>query len=332
MPNPNFIRDYSVPMVIGPDDQFPIQPAGPRTTDYVAPTMQEHWVAGMNGAYDGVNRNTGQGGGVWTFNNRAGLVILNSADIVSAGGALTGAFLPLTGGILMGQLAVQPATLSTSHFDAAQFITSTAQGSGVDGPQTAQIGLNINHQKLNYLTTSVAGELDGLYITVRQGGPGSDVGGLLVDVGNTGSGFSAILEGVSQQMAPTTGAIQRAIRAQIGGLNPQSNDYVGLYLEAQNAVSNTGILISDAPGQGNWTTFIEGWLSGSQNFVVYNNGGVFAAGGLLIGTGGQINVQGHLSATAPGAYLAFNRGGGDGVTYLLNNKGGGTSGGSPSER
>ena len=59
MPNPNFIRDYPVPLDLSPGDQMPVQPAGPRTNDYVAPTLAEHWIAGMNGTYDGVNRNTG---------------------------------------------------------------------------------------------------------------------------------------------------------------------------------------------------------------------------------------------------------------------------------
>lgn len=197
----------------------------------------------------------------------------------------------------------------------------------MNGPGTAQIGLNINHQKTNYLTTTAVGEIDGLYVTVRQGGPGSDVGGLLVDVGNTGNGFSAILEGVAAQMAPTTGATQRAVRAQMGSLNPQSSAYTGLMLQAQTGVSTQALLINDIPGQGSWTNFIEGWRGSSQSFVVNNTGLVFGDAGFTTGLAGQLRVQGYTPVSGAGSYLAWNRGTGSGSTYLLTNRGGGSTGG-----
>ena len=237
-----------------------------------------------------------------------------------------GPFLSLTGGTVTGQVTVQPPNLTTTAFNAAQILNATATGSGTNGPATAQIGLNINHQKLNYLTTSAVGEVDGLYVTVRQGGPGSDVAGILVDVGNTGSGYSAILEGVSTQMAPTTGASVRAVRAQLGTLNPQTPLYNGLLLQAQLGTSSPALLINDIPGQGQWTNFIEGWLGGAQNFVVTNAGLVSAAGGLF-SANGYLNVQGHSAGTTgSGAYLMWNKDGGSGGTWLLNQKGGGSGG------
>ncbi len=254
--------------------------------------------------------------GMWGTHLNANADALDAALSTGTGGK----FLPLTGG------TVQPPNMTSTTFNAAQFITSTATGSGTNGPQTAQIGLNISHQKQDYLTTSAVGEVDGLYVTARQGGPGSDVGGILVDVGNTGNGFTAILEGSSAQMAPTTGAVTRQVRVQLGGLNPQSSDYDGLLLQAQSGTSSRALLINDVAGQGQWTNFIEGWLSGSENFVVTNGGGIYAAGGLQTGTAGQVQVQGHVPVASPGSYLAYNRGA-NGTTYLLTNRGGGSAGG-----
>jgi hypothetical protein len=187
--------------------------------------------------------------------------------------------------------------------------------------------LSINHYKQNYLTTTQVGEIDGLYSYVRQGGPNSDAGGILVDVASAGNGFTAILEGVSTRMAPTTGASVQAIRAQLGAHNPQSNDSFGLLLEADLATSKTGLRISDSPGSGAWTNFIEGFLSGSANFIVTSAGNVFANAGMVTGPAGAINVQGHTSTTsAGGTWLMWNKNSGDGATWLLNQKGGGSGG------
>jgi hypothetical protein len=210
--------------------------------------------------------------------------------------------------------------------NAAQYINSTAVGSGTNGPATAQLGLSINHQKQNYLTTTQVGEIDGLYSYVRQGGPNSDAGGMLIDVASAGNGFTAILEGVST-LLNSSGVTQRAIRTQIGAHNPQSSDYFGLLLQADNGTSKTGLRIADTPGQGQWTNFIEGFLSGSANFIVTNAGNVFAAAGMVTGPGGVINVQGYTTATsAGGAWLMWNKNSGDGATWLLNQKGGGSGG------
>jgi len=117
-------------------------------------------------------------------------VSANSVDAAQ----LEGSFLPLTGGVVSGKLTVQPPTMATNGFDAGQYIITRALGSGVNGPWTAQIGLRIEHEKENWGTTTQVGELDGLYIHVRQGGPNSDVGGILVDVQSRGQGFTAAHE------------------------------------------------------------------------------------------------------------------------------------------
>ena len=252
----------------------------------------------------------------------------NNADALDAVlGPSGGLFLPLSGGTVAGRLTVQPSLMTSTAFDAAQYINSTARGSGVNGPGTAQHGLNIYHQKQNYLTTANIGEIDGLYAYVRQGGPASDAGGLLIDVGSAGTGFTAIMEGISTQLAPTTGTTVHAIRAQLGTLNPQSGDYNGLTLQAQNGVSSRALMITDMPGgQGSWTNFLEGWYQGSQNLAITSAGGISALGGLFTGAG-QVQVQGYTGvASTAGAYLTWNHGG-DGAAWLMCNQGAGNTGG-----
>jgi hypothetical protein len=232
---------------------------------------------------------------------------------------ISGPFLPLSGG-----------QLTTHRTGAAQdaglFITSTAIGSGVNGPATAQSGLNINHQKTNFLTTTAVGEIDGLYVTVCQGGPTSDAGGILVDIRSAGNGFTAQYEGVSHKV-DNTGAATQSIRVQMGAISPSAPQYFGQMLQAAKGTSSTGLLINDIPGQGSWTNLIEGWSGASQNYVVTNTGLVFGSGGLVTGTAGQLRVQGYTPVNGAGSYLAWNRGTGSGATYLLTNRGGGSAGG-----
>lgn len=246
-----------------------------------------------------------------------------NAAFANGAGLAGGPFLPLIGGTVGPLTTAAHLTGTTQASNLA--VNMTAVGSGVNGPTTTQIGVNVNAYKDNYLTTSQVGEIDGLYVTARQGGPGSDVGGILVDVGNTGNGFSAIIEGVSTQMAPSTGATQRAIRTQLGVINPQTSQYIGVVLQAQNATSSQAILINDISGQGQWTNFIEGWRSGSQNFVVNGAGNVSANGGFFSGAG-CVQVQASGATTTAGSYVQWNRSG-DGSTWIVNNIGGGGTGG-----
>ena len=213
--------------------------------------------------------------GTWGTHLNANASVLDSV----LGSSAPGPFLPLSGGIVEGQVTVQPPLMTTTGQAAAHAITSIAQGSGTNGPATAQIGLNVNHSKSNYLTTTQVGEIDGLYSYVRQGGPNSDAGGVVIDVASAGNGFIAVLEGVSSYLN-AAGAPTRQVRVQLGSLNVQAPQFFGALLQAQLGVSSQGLLINDVPGQGSFTNFIEGWLSGSQNFVVTNAGAVIAQGGI----------------------------------------------------
>ena len=90
--------------------------------------------------------------------------------------------LPLTGGTIARDM-------TSTATDSNLFINATAVGSGVDGPTTAQLGLNVQIYKDNWTTTPAVGEVDGVLITCRQGGTGSDGAGLLINVENTGQSY-----------------------------------------------------------------------------------------------------------------------------------------------
>ena len=78
-------------------------------------------------------------------------------------------------------------------------VTLVAPGSGANGPQTAQVGVNAKCSKSNYLAASTVGEVDCIYAMLRQDGPNSDGSGLLVDA-LFGAGLSRPIEGPARTM------------------------------------------------------------------------------------------------------------------------------------
>ena len=87
---------------------------------------------------------------------------------------------------------------------AAEAVTLVSPGSGANGPQTAQVGVNVKCSKSNYLAASTVGEVDCLYSMLRQDGPNSDGSGLLLDVQNTGMGFLSDTEMVASSVNRAT--------------------------------------------------------------------------------------------------------------------------------
>ena len=75
----------------------------------------------------------------------------------------------------------KPVTVNTDVATAASgsgvTVNLTGQGSGVNGPGTAQFGANLACTKDNWQTTSTVGEIDCVNIALHQGGPGSDGSG-----------------------------------------------------------------------------------------------------------------------------------------------------------
>ena len=116
-------------------------------------------------------------------------------------------------------LITQTHTMDAGH-GAASTATITAPGSGTNGPSNAQIGYSINLKKSNWWSGPwTSGELDGIYVTVRQGGNNSDASGILIDVQNEGQSFLSAAEMVSNIVNPATNTLTYGIDLQQGVLS-----------------------------------------------------------------------------------------------------------------
>jgi len=126
--------------------------------------------------------------------------------------------------LLKGQL---PLAHSGSRYSVLG-VEAQPQGSGINGPASADCGLTISTRKkgFNGATRPPTGEIDGLYICVRQDGPtgyasgstlASDASGILVDIQNVGDcGFTSAWEAATSNYDRTAGAVSKSVQTQIG--------------------------------------------------------------------------------------------------------------------
>ena len=177
----------------------------------------------------------------------------------------------------------------------AAAVNLTSPGSGVNGPQTAQVGANLNCSKTNYLTATTVGEVDCIYATLRQGGPGSDGSGLLIDAGNTGLGFLSDTEMVANSVNPNTGASQLGIDVQEGVINLGATMYGAVYT-AQTGTGDTAVLVQ-AQNNAGWTYAIRATTAaGQQYFSLDGAGNTVQAGSATVNQ--SLSVGGVLKAAA----------------------------------
>jgi len=116
----------------------------------------------------------------------------------------------------------------------AYYIGNTAVGSGTNGPTNADYGQSISMVKASFDTTSVVGEIDGLQIAVRQGGPGSDCAGILINAAHYGTGFTAAVE--AQSTIITAGSPVQGVQTAVGVVDNVLNKHYGF-----TAVKNYGV-------------------------------------------------------------------------------------------
>jgi fibronectin-binding autotransporter adhesin len=210
---------------------------------------------------------------------------LSYTNLSVADNATIGGTLGVTGATTLGSVTSSK-HLTGSAFDSNATINMTAVGSGTNGPATAQNGLTINATKDNWWGTPgtpAVGEIDGMAIFVRQGGAGSDAGGILVNVQNTGTGFLAATEMASSIVDTSTNTLTQYMDIQEGGMNPGSGDYIGAVYTAGTGALSTGVQIQNVTGA-SWTNAIK---------VVYDNSPVFS----VDGTTGGITTSGNVSAS-----------------------------------
>lgn len=121
--------------------------------------------------------------------------------------------------------------------DSVVAIESRPVGSGANGPTNADFGQTISIIKKNFSSTTVPGEMDGLNIVVRQGGPTSDSCAILANVATYGTGFMAAME--STTSAISGNVITEGIQTAIGIVDNVHNKHYGMTV-VKNYGMNTG--------------------------------------------------------------------------------------------
>lgn len=127
-------------------------------------------------------------------------------------------------------------------------IESTPKGSGKNGPESADFALSLSLTKQNFFAGAVAGEMDGMNITVRQGGGDSDVAAILGNVAQYGIGFSAFTESLTTLVVGSD--ITKQINNQVGVIDSRLGNSYGMVVTARVGVNTVGLLIQ---GNGPWT-------------------------------------------------------------------------------
>lgn len=164
-------------------------------------------------------------------------------------------------------------------------------GSGANGPARADYGNYISIIKQDWLTSIVPGEIDGLAIAVRQGGPDasgssddrSDAGAILANVANLGQcGFIAAMEASSSNIARVTFLTTLSIQTQIGAINTDTDGQQGYgFVATATAGDGTDAYLAQNSGAGTWDYLFRGIKSGvGTTFSVTPEGKVTAAGGV----------------------------------------------------
>lgn len=148
-------------------------------------------------------------------------------------------------------------------------------GSGINGPQSAQVGYSVNVQKPNWWSGPWGyGEIDGIYVTVRQGGVNSDASGILVDVQNEGLSFLAATEMVSNIVNTTTNTFTYGIDLQQGVLNQRTGDYIGGVVTATHGNLSVGYLVQSNAGSSWGSSFRARDSKGTVYFDVDGSGNI----------------------------------------------------------
>lgn len=168
-----------------------------------------------------------------------------------------------------------------THQVSADYIRALAKGSGAIGAQYADYALALHIQKEHWSETSgtpAAGEIDGLTIQYRQGGPrvgsGDPLEGIssgaaiLCNVQATqGSGASQILESVNTVVDVPGLTINRNIGCQIGMINTRDDDYYGLVLISNVGTQDAAIKVDSVSGS-SWGRILESVKGAVTNYYI----------------------------------------------------------------
>ena len=188
---------------------------------------------------------------------------------------------------LTGPAAASPVTVNLA-----------AAGSGKNGPLTAQTGLVVSALKDDWASSPVVaavGEIDGLYINLRQGGATSDGAGILINAANTGQGFLAATEMLTLIYDPTTlgrpdAAPVYGIDLQDGVLDTPNRNYIGRVYNAAYGQLGPAMLVQS--GGGHWGSALQVSTNGAQTLVIGVDGRIASAGDI---SGTSLTAKGDIN-------------------------------------
>lgn len=149
------------------------------------------------------------------------------------------------------------------HGHSAVHIESKPIGTGAIGPTNADFGLTVSLLKQGFNGGSaLAGELDGMYIAVRNDGTNSDTTAALFDVANYGAGFNALFEGNTSYI--TGGSVTQAVNNQAGVVDSRTNNQYGYVVQKTTGIG--GVAYLAAQGAGQWQHLLQFSGGGAVRF------------------------------------------------------------------
>lgn len=170
-------------------------------------------------------------------------------------------------------------------YESVLTIDMTCVGAGINGPADAQVGLTVKAIKDNWWSGSAAGEVDGLYVVVRQGGT-SDSAGLCVDAQTTGTGFVTGHEYVVSVVDAATNRFTFNLDVQSGAINAGQGNAYGMVATANVGAGRAGVLVQtgqiDGYAAGTWQNALQVMKGGVEKFAVSGDGDVRIGGCLMI--------------------------------------------------
>ncbi|AIT82834.1 hypothetical protein [Novosphingobium pentaromativorans] len=153
-----------------------------------------------------------------------------------------------------------------------------SSGPGISTADSASYALSLVNVRPDWPTSTIAGETDGLSVFVRQAK--GDAAAILSNVG-VRAGFAATLESYTFA-ADATGQPKRAVRTQLGVVNPRDGGEFGLILQAADGDRLSAGLRIASLGNATWNNYLEAIDSkGKAVAVIRGNDGAIVAGDLL---------------------------------------------------
>ena len=180
----------------------------------------------------------------------------------------------------------------------------TGNGSGTNGPATAQYGANIACSKNNWKTATTVGEIDCLNIGLHQGGPGSDSSGILVGVQNTGLGNTTDVDMTASNINTATNTNPFMVNVKLGVITSAKQMY-GAMISAVDGAGGAALYVN-AQGSSSWTTVLQAAKLGAIYFKIDDNGNLLTTGKIStasLTTSGAIHAMAGIVTTVPASFV-----------------------------